>query len=107
MTTEFIIVTTATATVDDAGKIAHEVIARKLAACVGIHQARSIYPWKGKVCDEVEQVLVMKTRADLYNALEAYIKSVHPYELPQIVATPITHGLPGYLNWVRTETTEK
>jgi periplasmic divalent cation tolerance protein len=104
MTADFIIVTTTTATEADAMKIAHDVIAQKLVACVEIHQARSFYSWKGKVCDEVESVLVMKTRAVLYPVLEARIKSLHPYELPQIIATPITNGLTEYLDWVKTET---
>lgn len=101
---DYIIVTTTTDTKDRAHGMARVLIGEKLAACIEIQAIASIYPWKGEVCETEEWVLVMKTRADLYKGLEARILTLHTYELPQIIAVPIVDGLPGYLDWVRTET---
>jgi periplasmic divalent cation tolerance protein len=101
---EHIIVTTTTDTQDRARDMARILVAEKLAACIEIHAIDSIYPWKGQVCETQEWVLVMKTRADLYKPLEGRILALHTYELPQIIAMPISDGSPGYLDWVRQET---
>ena len=84
--------------------MARILVAEKLAACIEIHAIDSIYPWKGKVCETQEWVVVIKTRTELYKALEVRILALHTYELPQIITTPISNGLPSYLDWVRVET---
>ena len=86
-------------------QIAHALIERKLAACVNILAAcTSIYRWKDKVETATEVPLLIKTRAALYDELEAAIQSLHPYELPEIVAVSVAQGLPGYLQWINSET---
>jgi periplasmic divalent cation tolerance protein len=100
----YIIVTTTTDTKDRAHDMARVLIGETLVACIEIHAIDSIYPWKGKVCETQEWVLVMKTQGHLYKALEARILTLHTYELPQIIAMPIVNGLSGYLDWVRAET---
>lgn len=86
---------------DTAGRIAREIVQAKLAACVNIlPAAQSVYMWQGKECTETEHIALMKTTAGGYAALESYIRSHHPYELPELIATPITTGLESYLGWV-------
>ena len=86
-----------------AKKIANSLVADNLAACVQIIAgAQSFFRWVGKVDHKEEHLLIIKTTADRYQALEGRITSLHPYELPEIVAVPITGGLAGYLSWIQT-----
>ena len=85
--------------------LADHLVERRVAACVNIlAPCRSVYRWDGKVEDAEEVPLLIKTTAARYAALEAAIFESHPYELPEIVAVSISHGLPGYLAWVAAET---
>ena len=104
MTHQHILITTTTETRDHARLMARSLIDERLAACVEIQTVDSLYHWKGDVCDTVEYVLVIKTRADLYPQIENRIRALHTYELPQIVAIPIVAGSPDYLNWIDQET---
>jgi periplasmic divalent cation tolerance protein len=81
--------------------IARELIERRLAACVNVLGAcDSIYRWQGQVEAARELPLLIKTRPAAYPDVEATIRKLHPYELPEIVAVPIERGLPEYLQWV-------
>ena len=85
--------------------LAAQLVEKRLAACVNIlAPCRSVYRWRGKVEDAAEVPLLVKTTAARYAELEAAIRASHPYELPEIVAVPIAHGLPEYLAWVAAET---
>lgn len=89
-----------------AEKLAEALIHKRVAACVNIlAPCRSVYRWKGAVQHAEEYPVLIKTTRERYAALEAAIREVHPYELPEIVAVPIERGLPAYLDWVATETT--
>ncbi len=86
-------------------KIARALVERKLAACVNVlAECTSVYRWQGKLETATEVPLLIKTRAAIYDDVEAAIKSLHPYELPEIVAVPIERGLPAYLEWINAET---
>lgn len=88
--------------------LAGQLVEARLAACVNIlAPCRSVYRWEGRIEDAEEVPLLIKTTAARYAALEAAIRARHPYELPEIVAVPLTHGLPDYLRWVATETTDQ
>lgn len=90
---------------ETANRIALAVIEAKLAACVNIlPRVQSIYRWQGAVESAVEVPLLIKTTAAAYPALEAAIRESHPYDVPEIIALPITTGLPAYLNWLAAET---
>ena len=90
---------------EDAKRIAITLVERKLAACVQIAgPIDSIYHWKGKVEKAEEWQCIIKSRGDLYEKIEEAIKAVHPYEMPEIIATPIATGSRGYLEWLRKET---
>lgn len=85
--------------------IAHAVVGQRLAACVNVLPAvTSIYRWQGAVEQASEVTLLIKTTQARYAELEAAIKSAHPYEVPEIIASPIVAGLPAYLDWVAEET---
>ena len=88
--------------------LANALIEEKLAACVNVLGAcTSVYRWKGTVENASEIPLLIKTTVSRYAALEAAIRRLHPYELPEVIAVPVAHGLPGYLNWVVTEVSEE
>ena len=84
-----------------AEQIAQTLVAEGLAACVNILPAmHSIYTWKGKMESTTEHLLLIKSQAHRYPAIQDRLRALHPYELPEIIAVPITHGLPDYLAWL-------
>lgn len=88
-----------------AQKIAHELVEQKLAACVNIlAECSSVYRWRGIVETAHEVPLLIKTRAAIYADVEAAIKRLHPYELPEIIAVPVGHGSNEYLDWINAAT---
>lgn len=88
----------------DAEKVARVIVEERLGACVNIvGEVRSLYWWKGKVEDDKESLLIVKTRADALDKLIARVKEVHPYTVPEIIALPIVAGNPDYLGWVDEE----
>lgn len=89
---------------DGAVKIAEMLIAERLAACVQLLPIESFYRWKGAVAHEAELLLLIKTKAALFEDAIAAIKAVHPYETPEIVATEFTAGFAGYFSWIDDET---
>ena len=85
--------------------LATMLVAERLAACVNVlAPCRSTYHWQGGIESATEVPLLIKTTTARYAALEAAIRASHPYELPEIIAVPIAHGLPEYLAWLVTET---
>lgn len=91
---------------ESAMKLARELVEKRLAACVNVlGDITSIYRWQGRVANETEVAVMIKTREAVYAAVEAAITALHPYELPEIVAVPVVRGLPAYLQWVVAETT--
>ncbi len=92
---------------DEAGAraLAGTLIEQRLAACVNIlAPCRSVFRWEAAIEDAQEWPMLIKTTAERYPALEAAIRAQHPYELPEIVAVPVSMGLAGYLDWVGAET---
>jgi len=105
MADEFVQVTTTVATFDDAERIALALVEKRLAACTQIvGPITSVYRWKGQVETASEYLCLVKTRRSLYSAVEAAIREMHPYELPEITETLITGGSDGYLSWIAAET---
>jgi periplasmic divalent cation tolerance protein len=92
---------------DKADELAAAIVERKLAACVQRLPIQSVYRWKGEIESSGEFLLMAKTRAALAGRLTDFVRERHPYELPEIVVTPITGGLKAYLEWVAEETREQ
>ena len=93
---------------DSAEALAAVLVGERLADCVNILPAcRSVYRWKGAVEVGDEVPLLIKTSEARYAALEGAIRARHPYEIPEIIAVPITQGLPGYLAWLKAETQDE
>ncbi len=103
--TQSLIALTTFPDIDTAQRLAKQMVQAKLAACVNIiPQAQSIYIWQGEECNELECIALIKTTEQAYQELESFIQSHHPYELPEIIATPITNGSEKYLTWLTTNT---
>jgi len=104
---EYIQVATTVATEEEAIAIAGLLVEQRLAACVQvIGPMTSHYRWRGKIETAGEYLCLAKSRATLYSEIEAAIKSIHPYEVAEIIATPITAGSKEYLAWLAAEVKE-
>ena len=87
-------------------KLAGQLVEQRLAACVNVlAECSSVYRWEGKIKSATEVPVLIKSRAQRYDEVEAAIRRLHPYELPEIVAVPMVRGLDEYLEWVAGETT--
>jgi periplasmic divalent cation tolerance protein len=85
--------------------LASALVERKLAACVNvIDGCTSVYRWQGETVSSQELPVLIKTRAGLFPAVEAAIRELHPYELPEVVAVPVQAGSADYLAWLAAET---
>lgn len=97
---DFSVVSTTVENEDQASALARHIVESKLAACVQYMPIKSVYCWKGAVESAQEYLLLAKTRASLANQLMDYIKSAHSYDVPEIIATPISGGSRSYLDWI-------
>jgi periplasmic divalent cation tolerance protein len=90
---------------DEAVKIARALVEAKLAACANIiNNVRSIYAWEGKVEDDSELLMVIKTRRSIFSDLAAKVRELHSYDVPEIIALPIVDGSAEYLKWLNEST---
>jgi periplasmic divalent cation tolerance protein len=101
MDSEYLVIFCTVPDEDIAIKISNNLVNEKLAACCNIVKGiRSIYLWEGKVCDDSEQLLIMKSKIEVYKKLEDKIKDLHPYDVPEIIAVSIDKGSEKYLKWI-------
>jgi len=101
------IVVLITAPSKEVGKqIARALLEQELAACVNIISSiDSLYTWEGKICDDEEVLLVVKSRAELFeDQLVPAVQVIHPYQVPEIIALPIKMGAKSYLDWIEAVT---
>ena len=97
----FLIVLTTAGSEEQARNLAHALVERRLAACVNVVQhGCSIYLWKGEIVEEAERLLVIKTEKRLFPAVSEAIRELHSYELPEVIALPLSDGDPEYLEWL-------
>lgn len=91
---------------DTPQRLAQCLLEERLAACVNIVPGlRSLYMWQGRMESSDESLMVIKTRVDLYPQLEARLRELHPYELPEILMVPVQAGLAAYLAWIDSSVT--
>ena len=96
-----VVVLSTVGTDGDAVRIARALVERRLAACVNVVPGvRSVYRWKGRVEEDEERLLVIKTRRDRFEALREALVSLHPYELPEAIVLPVEAGHAPYLAWL-------
>lgn len=87
---------------DEASKIAQTLVEARLAGCVNIvRNIRSIYNWQGKIEDELEVLMIVKTQQSLFDKLSKKVKELHSYTVPEIIAMPIVEGSEDYLKWLK------
>lgn len=97
-----IVVFITTSNEDEAAKIARALVEARLAGCVNIiKDIRSIYSWQGKIEDEPEVLMIVKTQKALFDNLSKKVKELHSYTVPEIIALPIVEGSEDYLKWLR------
>lgn len=97
----FLLVLTMFPDATQAREAARALVSEQLAACANILPgATSIYVWQGEQTESEETLVLFKTRRAAYAALEARLQTLHPYEVPEIVAVNLAAGLPAYLDWV-------
>ena len=100
-----LLVLTNLADMASAQALARALVERRLAACVNVLPAvQSTYRWNGAVEEAAEVTLLIKTTAARYGELEQAIRALHPYELPEVIAVPVSAGSPAYLGWIAQET---
>ncbi len=90
---------------DKAADLARALVEERLAACANLIPAiRSIYRWEGKLQDENEVLVLLKTRSENVERLKARILELHPYEVPEVLAVPVESGYQAYLDWISAQT---
>ncbi|MHC4307304.1 MAG: divalent-cation tolerance protein CutA [Planctomycetota bacterium] len=103
--TNYIVIYITTGSVNEAKKIGRALVEEKLVACSNIiSPIRSIYSWQGKICDDKEALMVLKTRKKLFNQIVKRVEKLHSYDVPEIIAMPIIEGSSKYLSWLNEET---
>lgn len=96
-----LVVVTTVGTEEEANQLAEELVARRHSACVNIVPVhRSIYRWRGKICDDREYLLVIKSLEQEYEAVEETVRELHSYELPEILAFRVSRGEARFLEWI-------
>jgi periplasmic divalent cation tolerance protein len=98
---ELMVVVTSVGTEEQALDVAHALVRARRAACVNIiPNVHSVYRWKGRVCDDGEMLLIVKTRASNFEAVRETIHRVNTYELPEVLAYRVDWASPGFSNWI-------
>ncbi len=101
ISTDAIVVLVNASTEEQARLIANALVRERLAACANIvSPISSVYRWKGEVQTETEHLMIIKTRANLFEKVAARVKELHSYEVPEVIALPIVAGSRAYLDWV-------
>lgn len=104
--TDAIVVMTTLASADDAVKLVRALLERRLIACgTVLPGGRSMYRWQGKISDEQEVVVLLKTRSARLETLQIAFDELHPYKVPELLALSVTAGNAKYLEWINAETT--
>lgn len=103
--TDTVTVLTTVATPDEAASLVRALLERRLIACgTFLPGARSLYRWEGKIADETEVMVILKTRSARLMGLKAAFAELHPYKVPELLALPVTAGHEKYLAWINRET---
>ena len=100
MTDKIVVMITA-GSVRECKKIARHLLDKRLIACANVVPAvQSLYRWKGKLADEKECLMLLKSSRELFPVLQSEVEKLHSYSVPEVIALPIIDGAPNYLNWI-------
>ena len=103
--TDAVVVLTTVSSEEEGVTLVRALLERRLVACgTLLPAARSLYRWEGKVADEREVVILLKTRSGVLHALERAFVELHPYKVPELLALPASWGLEKYMDWINAET---
>ena len=98
---DYIVVFITTGSEEEAGRIGKALVEERLTACANIvPRIRSIFHWEGKVCDEAEVLLILKSKESLFQQIKDRVLELHSYDVPEIIALSIHSGSKDYLNWI-------
>jgi periplasmic divalent cation tolerance protein len=98
---DLIVVVTSVGTEDQALDVAHALVRSRRAACVNIiPNIHSVYRWKGRVCDDGEMLLIIKTRASQFEGVRETIQRINTYELPEVLGYRVDMASPGFTSWI-------
>lgn len=104
---EFIVVYVTVGSAAEGDRLAHALVEERLAACINrIGKVQSVYRWEGKVEQSEEELLIIKTRRELFSVLEKRVRELHSYAVPEIIALPILEGSRDYLQWLKDQVSE-
>lgn len=107
-TNDIIVVIVTVPGLEEGRRIGREILTSRLAACVSIlPRVESMFWWEGKIVEEHEAMMVVKTTKDQFAKLEGKIAGLHPYEVPEIIAVPLVGGSAQYMEWVKGEVVNK
>ena len=99
--TDKIVVMVTVSNVRECKRIARHLLEQRLIACANlVPLVRSLYHWQGKIADEKECLMLLKSSRELFPALRAEVEKLHSYSVPEVIALPIIDGAPNYLNWI-------
>jgi len=105
---EYVVILTTAGSDEQAVSLARELVERRLAACVNIlHGVCSVFRWDGRIQEDRESLLVVKTRAEMQERVTAAIRELHSYEVPEVVVLPVIGGSEPYLAWLEGETRDR
>ena len=97
----YVVILSTTGSMEEASKIADHLVANHLVACVNIlPSVHSVYWWNHSVNHDNEILMIMKTEASQVPKVEAAIRSLHSYQVPELIVLPVNYGLPEYLKWM-------
>jgi periplasmic divalent cation tolerance protein len=103
--TDAVVILTTLSSSDEAVKLIRELLERRLIACgTVLPGSRSLYRWEGRIADEQEAFVLLKTRSGAVGGLERAFAELHPYKLPELLVLPVDGGLSKYLEWINDET---
>ena len=102
---EFIVIYCTVPNKKEGKEIAKKLIEKKLVACVNIvDKIESIFSWDGELCEETEALMIIKTKKELFDKVNAMIQGLHSYNVPEVIAIPMVEADEQYLKWIEHET---
>jgi periplasmic divalent cation tolerance protein len=99
---EFLVVYVTVGSPEEGERLAHALVEERLAACVNrVGPVRSVYRWQGRIEQNDEELLIIKTKRELFERLKRRVQELHSYSVPEIIALPILEGSEPYLKWLK------